>query len=828
MKVLKSKSKYLVVFLSILICSFFVGNSVDADTGGAVASIIGNILQPFIWVLGKVLVVLIDILIGVAQYGEFIKAPPVTFGWIIVRDICNMFFILILLIIAFATILKIESYSAKKLLPKLFLMAIMINFSKTICGLAIDFSQIIMLTFVNGFKEMGSANMTQMLGIEKLLNISTSSSEAASFTAVTGSIILALLYIIISIVVVGVLVATLVMRAVMLWIYIVLSPLAYLLSAFPSGQKYASQWWGDFSKQVVVGPLLAFFIWLSFISLGGVTVDNMPEANDKIKEIDKITSGNKDSVLNAAITEAGTPDHMLKFIISIGMLMGGLMVTQQLGGAAASAAGKGMAMIQKGKGMAWGGTKMGADYLNRIQAGGMGLPFSNKKLKGSGIDLNVFRQGARIKGGLERTKARELDDMEEIASSRLQKGGMVGAFGGITSMGWTDQYLRGFMGLKGVESAVRGREGSMDKYKKNEKDFSWKAKNTMTEDEYKEKMKSLSFEKAEARMDGDEKRQKEVDSEFTKLHKNKKDLVFSDKETADKKREYYSNEAVKNAQKIAKYTVFDYVGKKTMRSAANEEAGKISSSNEDELVAQFENAVALNNAPLATALAQAISKVGGGNALLNKFGYQAKGGLNKKEAQEAKDDVNRDYNDEKGFNDFMRDIFMKKLGIDDQNAMTIQSDLGGIGEGVGHEYLIKTVGVDSQGKFYQVDSSKREEIKYVEKMKREPEKVIRNNNRLDYGSENKDTGEFEWSDSGLAYAMGNIQRIHNEIDMGRFNRSAAKAFASDKALKKLMATLKSKGITKTGFKDFGIEDFEKDLKKYVSVSERDDLTDIDA
>jgi hypothetical protein len=343
------KNNYLkvgVVFLLVFI-SFFVGDFVFATTGGKIAAILGNILQPFIWLLGKVLLVLLDILIGVAQYNEFIIAPPVKNGWLIVRDLCNMFFILIMLIIAFATILKIESYSAKKLLPKLLIMAILINFSKTICGLAIDFSQVIMLAFVNGFKGMGEANFTQMLGIDGILAINEEVPDSATFSSVTGSLILALAYIIISIVVIGVLLAVLITRVVMLWVYIVLSPLAYLLAAFPAGQKYSSQWWSEFSKQVVVGPLLAFFIWLSLVSLGGMTTENVPEPAGTIRKgSDKIYTD--EIILSAAITEAGTPDHMIKFIISIGMLMGGLVVTQQIGGMAGSAAGKASGWIKKG------------------------------------------------------------------------------------------------------------------------------------------------------------------------------------------------------------------------------------------------------------------------------------------------------------------------------------------------------------------------------------------------------------------------------------------------------------------------------------------------
>ena len=44
-------------------------------------------------------------------------------------------------------------------------MAVLINFSKTICGLLIDAAQIIMLTFVGAFSNIGEGSMVDLLGI---------------------------------------------------------------------------------------------------------------------------------------------------------------------------------------------------------------------------------------------------------------------------------------------------------------------------------------------------------------------------------------------------------------------------------------------------------------------------------------------------------------------------------------------------------------------------------------------------------------------------------------------------------------------------------------
>ncbi|MFH1662106.1 MAG: DMT family transporter [Candidatus Falkowbacteria bacterium] len=513
--ILKNRKIILFVFL-FAFASFLIGNIARADVGGAVAALLGHILNPFIWLLGKILLVLMDILIGIARYNDFIKANPVTMGWTIVRDLCNMFFILILLIIAFATILKIENYNIKRLLPKLLIMAILINFSKTICGVLIDFSQVIMLTFVNGFKDMGGANLTTMLGIDKILSINAAfKDQDVTFLTVSGSMVLALAYIVISVIVIGALVAVLAIRVIMLWIYVVLSPLAFLLSAFPAGQKHASQWWSEFSKQVVTGPILAFFIWLSLVSLGNVTT-NLPQANQTISNggVD-FSSGSKiaaENALTAGMTTAATPEHMLKFIISIGMLMGGLIITQQLGGAAGSAAGKGLAWAKKAAGVGlaakgverlWGGAKdtaksgvkatgragllaVGAG-LQKVGKEGGDISKAGKFVSGWRSDLvgarNKEKAGKRLKT-LQKMGigAEGMEGLKEVADTKLGRvtKGMAGAgtviagtaagvmAGGVPAMAIGGAAITNLMGglLKGwSDNKKKGREERIKKSK---------------------------------------------------------------------------------------------------------------------------------------------------------------------------------------------------------------------------------------------------------------------------------------------------------------------------------------------------------------------------
>ena len=63
-------------------------------------------------------------------------------GWNFIAGISNAFLVLILVFIALAYILKIETIDAKKALPKFILIALLINFSKVFVGVFVDIADI--------------------------------------------------------------------------------------------------------------------------------------------------------------------------------------------------------------------------------------------------------------------------------------------------------------------------------------------------------------------------------------------------------------------------------------------------------------------------------------------------------------------------------------------------------------------------------------------------------------------------------------------------------------------------------------------------------------
>ena len=383
---LKINKKYAPLFLVLILGSFLLGRFAWAAGSSWVVDVVGYLCEAIVYCLGQILMLVMKGVIYVAQYSDFINSPAVNKGWIIMRDVCNMFFVLILLIIAFATILKIEKYSYKKYLPKLILMAILINFSKTICGLLIDVAQVVMLTFVNAFKSIAGGSLVDMLGIKDWLNMS--GDQTASGWAALGAYVFAVVYVIIALVVLVTMLMVLVMRVVMIWIYVVLSPMAYLLAAFPGGEQYSSRWWSDFTKNLVVGPVLAFFIWLSFAAVspgasgtgqGGALY--VAGANMDAPQQGAIATNV--STVNGTVSDFGTGDLLIKFIISIGMLIAGLKISQEIGGEAGSIAGKGMSTLSKGQSMVTKGAVGGLAAVSgyRYASGVMGKYKSQRKAK---------------------------------------------------------------------------------------------------------------------------------------------------------------------------------------------------------------------------------------------------------------------------------------------------------------------------------------------------------------------------------------------------------------------------------------------------------------
>lgn len=109
--------------------------------------------------------------------------------WTLVRDFINMFFILILLVIAFATIFNVSKYKASDLLPKLIIIAVLINFSLVITVWVIDLLWIPAAVFLGPLGGTISDRISNALNIQQFFstqNISLITAELLKGGLPTG------------------------------------------------------------------------------------------------------------------------------------------------------------------------------------------------------------------------------------------------------------------------------------------------------------------------------------------------------------------------------------------------------------------------------------------------------------------------------------------------------------------------------------------------------------------------------------------------------------------------------------------------------------------
>lgn len=303
-----------------------------------ISTAIAQLMLLVVNLLGSIFVMLVGVLIDIAKFNHFIDLEIVIAGWGLVRDLANMFFIVVLLIIAFSTILKIQSYHYQKTFMKLVIMAVLINFSKLIAGFLIDFFQVIMLTFVNGFKDVLAGNFAKGFGLYEMLSLSDQSIAAGGSgggASLAIAAIIAVILVLVADMTVLIMAAVLLWRIAMLWVLVIISPLAYL--AYAGMPKYWSQWWSEFFKHLVSGPVIAFFLWLALLSIQTVDIGKEFAATDpkEGKKVQNIFSTKIDNKL------------LINYMVMLALLMGGLAVAQKMASQAGGAVGAFASKVQK-------------------------------------------------------------------------------------------------------------------------------------------------------------------------------------------------------------------------------------------------------------------------------------------------------------------------------------------------------------------------------------------------------------------------------------------------------------------------------------------------
>ncbi len=184
-------------------------------------------------------------------------AAVILSGWVFVRNVMNIFFILAMLIIALATLFRVEKYNYKHMIPELVLMVLLINFSLVIAQLILGVADTLQAQFLPNNKEvLGNLAYQLMVKPATILNVHP---WQGTFSSVVSAIFY-LFFALASFFAFLVIAAFLVVRVIAIWILLLLSPVAYGLRILPQTHHYSEEWWSNFMKYAFVTPILGFFL----------------------------------------------------------------------------------------------------------------------------------------------------------------------------------------------------------------------------------------------------------------------------------------------------------------------------------------------------------------------------------------------------------------------------------------------------------------------------------------------------------------------------------------------------------------------------------------
>ncbi|MFC1700950.1 hypothetical protein ACFLZ0_02335 [Patescibacteria group bacterium] len=337
-------SSFILIFLiSILGIFVFKVNNVHAglidfsiEVVAKGLSYLGIIVRAMCGLIFSFAALLLEIAFGLEK---FANAPIVQTGWQLTRDLVNMLFVLVLLVIAFGAILQIEGYGIKKLLPKLIIVALLINFSLVICGTIIDASQVAAHFFydeVAGNKGI-TLQLASALQVQKVYQIDPNADLEEKLPAgISGSINTTFAVFAGALLILGAAIALglgaffLLTRLIMLWILLIMSPLAWFAGILPGTSGYTSQWWRKFLNWAFFAPVYFFFVWLAIQAAQFGSFNNIiqQEANNVIASSGLLSA--------AGIALLSIPSAILQFLCIIGLLIGGVMWASKMGAYGAS------------------------------------------------------------------------------------------------------------------------------------------------------------------------------------------------------------------------------------------------------------------------------------------------------------------------------------------------------------------------------------------------------------------------------------------------------------------------------------------------------------
>lgn len=273
------KNWFIIFFIAISVLFVFVPTKGDVQAEGATEWVLGQVGSGFFntitnWVLqwlGDLLAFIMTFFQWLLSFSMgFYEVGVVNAGWTVMRDFANMFFIVALIIMAFATIFNVSGYDFRSMIGRFLVAAVVMNFSLVLSKLFLKFTDVISNVFITALGDV-SGQLGQALspGVtvangNNLANINAFA-QAGITTGLTG--IFAIIFVGILLVSMSTAAAFIFVRIPILWYVMIFAPIAIVLNIFPGTKKSFSSWLNMLLGWGLYLPIFLFYLYFGMFFL---------------------------------------------------------------------------------------------------------------------------------------------------------------------------------------------------------------------------------------------------------------------------------------------------------------------------------------------------------------------------------------------------------------------------------------------------------------------------------------------------------------------------------------------------------------------------------
>jgi hypothetical protein len=370
-------------------------------------TVLGTILQYLILPLTNVITLIAGLLLDqslqVAIGTDFtsIINSSVVPVWVVLRDTLNVTFIFILLWAAIKTIVGIGSSETKKMISKVIIAALLINFSLFATKIAIDAGNLLATSFLNEIDSSETVSISTRI-IDGLRITSAWSSEGENIpfgsTAFFFKSLLQLILSCVAAITFFVAAILIIARTIALIFLMALSPIGFMGDVLPALKEYSKEWRENLYGQIMVAPIFLFFMLLVLKLMESSAFLNLSNGANTLVET---------SNLNVSL--------YFNYIMGIGMLFMAVKITKKFSGKIGGAFEKfGGSLAGAGLGIAMGG----AAFAMRGTIGrGANALANSQKLKDASVNGNwAQRQGAKATMALGGFTSKKSFDVRNISA----------------------------------------------------------------------------------------------------------------------------------------------------------------------------------------------------------------------------------------------------------------------------------------------------------------------------------------------------------------------------------------------------------------------------